>query len=801
MMAENAEAERHVSQAMLAAMSVALGVAVQLQQHRVARARAALAESEERQREIAAQLAAERETAAVLWRRLDDREWIKSRPDEVAQAWASARAWEQLDPRAAEARARLESVLGVLYDQDNPIARMAMETQNYDVLAVLLQRAVEYEPDNPPAVTFYEEVPAAERAAWLEREVWGPDSQHDPQRRIARSAELADLNAGLPIAVLREMPEDRRAAWVELEAMDPQERHAWRRQWLERQVWGRPDLSHAEREQRARQLEELLDTRVDTPVEFTPEEWTTFAAEFQDRMGRSNGPAEPDLAESAPGSDAPAERAPDGTARSTTAGGGETSTAVPRESDHERLERTRAAVRASWPPEVAEAVTGKEAFGAFAHRLHQLEERGYSMEDILGRIRPEGLIGLDRYGQPVRDSAAFAEYHVKQLAKSLPPRAEAEAGIERLEKYVAEQNRTGAASPGDEQHETAVRAIRSVWSHDAEWIVGSQSRSVDRLAEALAEARQRGLDPIEFMREAVRASGMKQLTSPNRAVGEADPTPATTYEAGITHPGVLGTDPAKFAERQVRKRLAELEQPAPETPAAGAAVPAQREVDPAQVREAARLVTESRFGASSMLQRKMRLSYQEADRLLDALHEKGIVGAADGGKPRQVLAGPDEIDAKLSMRSGLGQVPGDEPAQRQSGPASPWSRAGAQDRGLGGEDASVEEIRAAEDHDRARQLDEVQGEVQQQGDGSSVERQVTELDAASDRLDNAACEHETTAEQLRAGAYEQGSDAAQLAGKSNPRDITSSLARHSGKKGAMPKARRIQPGQQIERGR
>jgi hypothetical protein len=139
---ENAEAERHLSQTFSAALSVALNIAVQMQHVRAERARHALWESEQQRDETARQLAAERETAAVLWRLVDDPEWIRTRPVEVAEAWASARAWESLDPRAAEARAKFESLFGALYGGDHPVATLVRETGDYAAMATLLPRAV-----------------------------------------------------------------------------------------------------------------------------------------------------------------------------------------------------------------------------------------------------------------------------------------------------------------------------------------------------------------------------------------------------------------------------------------------------------------------------------------------------------------------------------------------------------------------------------------------------------------------------------------------------------------------------------
>ena len=53
--------------------------------------------------------------------------------------------------------------------------------------------------------------------------------------------------------------------------------------------------------------------------------------------------------------------------------------------------------------------------------------------------------------------------------------------------------------------------------------------------------------------------------------------------------------------------------------------------------EAARLVVETQHGSTSMIQRRMKLGYNRAGRIMDQLEGLGIVGPAEGSKPREVL--------------------------------------------------------------------------------------------------------------------------------------------------------------------
>jgi len=67
--------------------------------------------------------------------------------------------------------------------------------------------------------------------------------------------------------------------------------------------------------------------------------------------------------------------------------------------------------------------------------------------------------------------------------------------------------------------------------------------------------------------------------------------------------------------------------------------------------EAARIVVRAGYGSVSLLQRKMRIGYVTAARLVDQLEERGIVGPAQGSNPREVLMGLDALERTLRTKT------------------------------------------------------------------------------------------------------------------------------------------------------
>ena len=132
-----------------------------------------------------------------------------------------------------------------------------------------------------------------------------------------------------------------------------------------------------------------------------------------------------------------------------------------------------------------------------------------------------------------------------------------------------------------------------------------------------------------------------------RLIGKGDMlllTASSSIPQRLQGPWVSESEVRQVVAHWRRQRMAERNEEIAGVDDVVAPVPPSEGDDDELLFQAMELVVTSQLGSTSMLQRKLRVGFARAGRLMDLLERKGVVGPSEGSKARAVLMTPEELE-------------------------------------------------------------------------------------------------------------------------------------------------------------